>query len=378
MGKKMTTAMFIAKANQKHNNKYDYSHTVYFDSRSDVTITCPVHGDFAQKAASHLIGCGCPKCAREWSDEHRQNLKESARKSRGMSTEEWIAKAKFIHGDKYDYSQTVYVNQRTDVIIVCPIHGAFLQKADSHIRGFGCKKCGNESENRKGKHNWSMEQYVKTAATCKMRYGATRYLDSSEGKTKLMLIRSDPKFRNKMREIISSDEVQSKMKSTSFKRYGVEFPTKTKAIQDKIYKTKKKNHTVNSSKSEEHMYALLVERFGKNDVDHQYKYDSRYPFVCDFYVKSLDLFIELNAHWSHGGHWFDSNSTDMQILSRWQVKAKNSNYYQCAIDTWTIRDIEKRKMAVKNRLNYVVFWKNDLSDFIDWIESEPLVLNNIL
>lgn len=380
MGKKSTTESFIKKATQLHNGKYDYSQTIYVDSRSKLSIICPYHGIFEQRASSHLAGNGCPECMKIWSDEHRRNLQESSRKSRGMTTEEWIERAKAVHGDRYDYSQTIYVNQRTNVKIICSKHGLFEQKADSHIRGNGCRMCGNESDNHKGAHFWSDAQRERTMNTCRERYGTDRYLDSAEGRARISEIKSDPKFKNKMREIISSDEVQEKTRNTSLLRYGVESPTMTKDVQDKIYRTKKANHTVNSSKSEMEMYEVLIERFGKENVEHQYKHDARYPFMCDFYIKPLDLFIELNAHWSHGGHWFGSCDNDVETLEKWSYKAyqEGSSYYKAAIDAWTVRDVKKRDTAISNHLNYMVFWKSDLSDFIDWINADELILNNIL
>ena len=189
MGKKLTTEKFIEKARQVHNDKYDYSQTVYVNTRNKVTIICPEHGAFEQRADSHLLGNGCPECSKVWSDEHKQNLQKSSRKSRGMTTEEWVEKARSVHGNKYDYSQTVYKNQRTNVKIICPKHGLFEQKADSHIRGFGCKLCGYESENHNGVHEWSDEQRQKIAETCRKKYGADRYLDSKEGREKIRKIK---------------------------------------------------------------------------------------------------------------------------------------------------------------------------------------------
>ena len=59
------------------------------------------------------------------------------------NTEEFISKARLVHGDKYDYSKVVYVNSTTDVCIICPIHGEFWQRPDNHLHGAGCKKCGD-------------------------------------------------------------------------------------------------------------------------------------------------------------------------------------------------------------------------------------------
>lgn len=53
-------------------------------------------------------------------------------------------KAFEIHGDKYDYSKSVYVNNKTPVTILCPLHGEFRQRPDNHLQGKGCRKCGME------------------------------------------------------------------------------------------------------------------------------------------------------------------------------------------------------------------------------------------
>lgn len=378
MGQKLTTTEFIEKSKQLHGDKYDYSKTVYLNSRSKVIIICPAHGAFEQRASSHLLGNGCPECARVWTEDHKSHLQVSSRKSRGMTIDEWIARAKAIHGDKYDYSQTVYVNQRTNVKIICPAHGLFEQKADSHICGYGCKLCGYKSEKRKGVHQWSDEQYEKIASTCMKKYGSKRFLDSVEGKMKISAIKSAPEYREKIREIISSESVQEKTKSTCLLKYGVTSAMKLTTVLSKVNDTKRRNGTWKASKAEDDMYALLCERFGKGNVVRQHN-EPRYPFNCDFYVKPFDLFIELNATWLHGGHWFNEcDVNDLNILADWRQKVKNgSRFYSVAIDVWTIRDVDKHRTAINNHLNYVVFWETDLSDFKYWIESGNLILNNV-
>lgn len=57
--------MFIARAKEVHGDKYDYSKVDYQDMHSKVLITCPRHGEFYQRAQSHLLGSGCPKCKYE-------------------------------------------------------------------------------------------------------------------------------------------------------------------------------------------------------------------------------------------------------------------------------------------------------------------------
>lgn len=73
-----------------------------------------------------------------------------------MTTEEFIQRAKAVHGDKYDYSKVKYVNNKTKVCIICPEHGHYEQVPSSHLRGHGCPICA-DVENGKRKRKWSSE-----------------------------------------------------------------------------------------------------------------------------------------------------------------------------------------------------------------------------
>lgn len=124
----VTTVEFVERANCIHNNRYDYSQTVYTHNKQRVAIVCTIHGVFNQKPNDHLNGSGCPLCNNKQSD-----------------VVEFIKKAKLIHGDRYDYSCVNYVNNKTAVTIICSIHGPFQQVPDSHINRYcGCRKCGNK------------------------------------------------------------------------------------------------------------------------------------------------------------------------------------------------------------------------------------------
>lgn len=121
---------------------------------------------------------------------------------------------------------------------------------------------------------------------------------------------------------------------------------------NEICKTKTINKSFNISKVEDNFYEQLCEQYGRDNIVRQYK-DPRYPFNCDFYVKSEDLFIELNKHWTHGPHPFnEQNTEDTILLQAWQERAIDSQYYQSAIDVWTKRDPQKLQLALKNNLNY--------------------------
>lgn len=122
--KRLDTSSFIKKAKQVHNDLYDYSNTVYTGASNPVTIGCKRHGDFSQTARVHLRGSGCPSCS-----------------SRVSTTLGFIDKAQIVHGNKYDYSKTVYTNYFAKLIVTCKIHGDFTQRAGDHLNGCGCKKC---------------------------------------------------------------------------------------------------------------------------------------------------------------------------------------------------------------------------------------------
>ena len=125
------TELFIEKAKKVHGDKYDYSMTVYENSKKHVTIICKDHGIFTQIPYNHTNGNKCRKC-----DFDIRSKAHSA--SYG---DVFIEKAKLVHGDTYNYSKVEYVNTDTRVIIICEEHGEFLQTPNNHIAGCGCQKC---------------------------------------------------------------------------------------------------------------------------------------------------------------------------------------------------------------------------------------------
>jgi hypothetical protein len=129
MSAKMTKEEFIEKARQKHGDKYDYSKVNYKNSTTEVIITCPIHGDFPQTPRGHLHIGGCRFCGIELRGIKRRNGKDK-----------FIEKCNKIHNNKFSYEKVEYVNNKTPVIITCPIHGDFTQRPDQHIL-YGCSKC---------------------------------------------------------------------------------------------------------------------------------------------------------------------------------------------------------------------------------------------
>ena len=132
---KKTTPIFVKECLSKFPDKnYDYSKVNYVNAQTPVIITCPIHGDFEKIPYSFLQGHLCPSCGIE-----ERNRKNS------LTLEEFITKAREVHGDVYDYSKVEYKNNRTKVWIICPEHGEFYQTPDIHLSGCGCPECAKLS-----------------------------------------------------------------------------------------------------------------------------------------------------------------------------------------------------------------------------------------
>jgi hypothetical protein len=124
--KKMTTEEFIQRSKQAHGDRYDYSKTVYRGQKKRITFICKKHGEFEQFSEAHLRSENAPCCRRVY-------------------TEDFIKKARAIHGDKYDYSKTVYTSVRDKVTIICPKHGEYKSTPPNHYKG-GCRQCAMEDK----------------------------------------------------------------------------------------------------------------------------------------------------------------------------------------------------------------------------------------
>ena len=199
--RRLTKESFIARAEQIHGNKYDYSFVEYKNNHAPVKIVCPKHGAFMQAPSAHLLGAGCRQCGyirsaqkrtrsvqrrleefrtihgdkyvydlstigrndeymRVYCPNHgwfgqllmshlagsgcRKCANEQKSINRRASISEFIEKAREVHGKAYDYSRVEYKNSYTPVEIICPKHGSFLQTPGTHLRGRGCPQCANQ------------------------------------------------------------------------------------------------------------------------------------------------------------------------------------------------------------------------------------------
>lgn len=159
---KISTSQIIEDFKKVHQDTYDYSKVCYKTMHTKVTIVCKIHGEFTQTPNAHFKQKqGCKKC----SDARNHNIQRDDTKS-------FIAKAKLIHKNKYNYNKTVYgKNAHEKVIITCPIHGDLLIIPNLHLsHKQGCRYCGFEKIaklNRNSPTGWSFNNWVKTSKNSK-------------------------------------------------------------------------------------------------------------------------------------------------------------------------------------------------------------------
>lgn len=124
------------------------------------------------------------------------------------------------------------------------------------------------------------------------------------------------------------------------------------AIQ-KAKETKLKNNTFRKSKAEDTFYNNLKLFIAADDIIRGYT-EARYPFNCDFYIKSKDLFIEYQGHQTHGTQPYDANDPYCN------AEAEYLQDYGFESTTYTIRDPNKIKIAKQNKINLLLIYpKND-------------------
>ena len=178
-------------------------------------------------------------------------------------------------------------------------------------------------------------------------------------------------------------------------RYGVEYTLQSNELRQKVYKTisnRIAENYYNNPKSEVTQYSSRGEKLIFNTLKEkypdilQYYRDNRYAslrtgyqFECDFYIPSLDLFIEYQGFPTHGTHPYnknDENDKNELLELKKQIKYCNENnksdsFYKAKIDAWTKGDVYKRNIAKWHNLNYIEF-------FEDYEKlSEDLILNKV-
>ena len=184
--------------------------------------------------------------------------------------------------------------------------------------------------------------------------------------------------------VFASDAIKERIRKTNNERYGVDNWKQSEAgrqnakeifadgtVKAKEIATKKKNGTLNSSRQEERMYDLLKELYPDYTLIREYK-EERYLFYCDFWIKELDVFIELNLHYTHGSHPYNPESKeDQERLTRYKD-------YHYIIDVRTVRDPKKLEVAKSNNLRYIAvydpkFTKESIQSAVEDVLKSPVI-----
>ena len=336
MPAKLTTEKFIEKARAVHGDTYDYSKTQYVRSTEKVCITCPEHGDFWQVPTSHLRGVGCPKCG------YKKNHTDAANLKRAAATQKTI-------------------RERYQVDNIGQVPGARERYKQAMIEHWGVDNPSKSREIRARIERTNLE-----------RYGGTSPMASEEVREKIRATNLERYgYVNPLQNPEVSAKAEKRAVEKRVERFSKPYFVMTEEYQAKADEYRQRAHETRlatggygpHSHVEDRLYARLVDTFGEDDVVRGYRDEERYPYACDFYIRSRDLFIELNASPAHGGCWYETTDVRCQRqLATWLMDAAKAGY----VDTWTRRDTAKRACAREHELNYVTFWNSRLHDADVW------------
>ena len=257
------------------------------------------------KGSMHYSACCCSSCHAKYTKDKRfeTNTKKYGRKNFGSAEkvkEYWIS-----HYGVDNPAKTDFVKKKM---------------RETNLRKYGFN-CSSKSEIVKEKTKQTClkrygveyagqieEAKEKSKKTCLEKYGSEYYIGSKDRLEKTIEF---SKQNYNVDWFTKSEEIKNKAKETMLKRYGVEYSMQipknkeymsylmsSYEMQERRYNTMKRNHTFNSSSTEEELFLYIKSRFPT--VVRQYKDKNRYPYFCDFYIPELDYFIELQGYYTHG------------------------------------------------------------------------------
>lgn len=296
-----------------------------------------------------------------------------------------------IPQNKRDFKEIIHrIIHKIDKYPKCPICGKYT--ITIHHDTCGNKECSNKLRYQKQcetnikkygvKNQFSRKEIIDYMSTPEMQIKREKGFEKRYGENiknasniKEVVEKRKQTFTEKYGEGITNPsqvkEFREKAIQSTLDRFGTKTvltlpenreKRKTKESIQREYETKRKNGSYLgwTSKSEQKIYKLLLEQF-PDTINH---YSSKeYPFNCDFFIPSLNLYIEYQGFWTHGGHPFNENSDEDKLkINKW----KERNHFG-GIKTWTISDPNKRNIAKENNLNFIEWWNEQ--DAINWINK---------
>ena len=302
----------------------------------------------------------------------------------------------------YWYYNNIYTYP---VCLVCENRTKFINLREGYRKYCSCKCMNNDPSKKEQVKQTNIKRYGGVAPACSQTV-RNKMINTTKERYGVDNVMTDPNFVQKSVQTMtdryggpgnSSSILLEKYKNTNIKKYGVDNPMKSQSIKNKLIngvqekygvdwvtkipntklkikeklnnpqvrskidQSKRDHHTFNTSSAEE----LFKQYLESRDIQYIYQYkSSAYPFNCDFYIPSLDLYIEIQGSWTHGGHPYGSQIDDHKTLQQWRKKSINSLYFANAIEVWTQRDVKKRLVAKENNLNYLEIFSNKIEQII--------------
>ena len=277
----------LKKAIKIHGNKYDYNRVVFINQSSPVEIICPKHGSFFQTLNAHVSAkAGCKQCAIE---------------NDRWTINDFLIKAKKVHGDLYDYSKVQSVMSTGYVTIICKEHGEFSQRANSHTAGNGCMKCFLQYKLRSNTNDFV--EKAKSKHGSKYDYSKVSYV-TNRTKVEIICPKHGSFFQTPFSHLINFNSCPKCRESNG-----------------------------------ERTLSTMLEKL---NIEHVQEYRIKgYKFSYDFYVESLDTLIEF-----HGIQHYKSVEAFGGLNN---LKATKK------------RDKAKIQLAKEQNLNLIVLNYNDLN-----------------
>ena len=332
------------------------------------------------KGSMHYSACCCSSCHAKYTKDKRfeTNIKKYGRKNFGSAEkvkEYWInnygvdnpAKADFVKRKMRETNLRKYgfnCSSKSEIVKE--------KTKQTCLKRYGVEYAGQIEEAKE-----------KSKKTCLEKYGSEYYIGSKDCLEKTIEF---SKQNYNVDWFTKSEKIKNKAKETMLRRYGVEYSMQipknkeymsylmsSYEMQERRYNTMKRNHTFNSSSTEEELFLYIKSRFPT--VVRQYKDKNRYPYFCDFYIPELDYFIELQGYYTHGKHPFNPNSNeDLQLIEYYKKKYGED----CQpITIWSIKDVEKRDCAKRNHLNFKEVWSlEDGKNFVNDLYSVYINIDN--
>ena len=332
------------------------------------------------KGSMHYSACCCSSCHAKYTKDKRfeTNIKKYGRKNFGSAEkvkEYWINHYGVDNPAKVDFvKKKMRETNLKKYGFNCSSKSEIVKEKikQTCLKRYGVEYTGQIEEAKE-----------KSKKTCLEKYGSEYYIGSKDRLEKTIEF---SKQNYNVDWFTKSEEIKNKAKETMLRRYGVEYSMQipknkeymsylmsSYEMQERRYDAMKRNHTFNSSSTEEELFLYIKSKFPT--VVRQYKDKNRYPYFCDFYIPELDYFIELQGYYTHGKHPFDPNSNeDLQLIEYYKKKYGED----CQpITIWSIKDVEKRNYAKRNHLNFKEVWSlEDGKNFVNDLYSVYINTDN--